>query len=236
MKIPEKELRKIVRAQILAERFDVELIPAARISQCKLEIPPEYSLNQLTLAANDAMAIYGIPGSFCDVINSLIPASKKKGSSTGSPGGSVGNPGEASPERIVLLSSVSEAIGDLNVIFIQGVDSSNPKPDQVDNARQDYNERLSELERQAFETNPRDVANFIVDRTFDGFGDKSDIKSKLSSAGGDNVKKIKALISEAKLLMKTQATKEITIVRGNAIDSQAKSKLDEYQVIVDRTI
>tara|TARA_R100000664_G_C2719735_1_gene113630 strand:- start:47 stop:751 length:705 start_codon:yes stop_codon:yes gene_type:complete len=234
MKIPEKELRKIVRAQILAERFDVELIPAARISACDIKIPSGYNLNSLALAAEDAMNLYGMPGSFCDMISALIP--DKKGGATGSSRGSTGGTDESPPERIVLLSSVSKAIGDRNVVFIRGITSNDPQPAQVDTAMQDYSERLSELNAKEFETDTNSVVDFVVDRIFNQLGEKSDIKRKLRSAEGDDVKKIKALIAEAKVLMKAQATKEITIVRANANDADARRKLSEYQLIVDRTI
>ena len=236
MKIPEKELRKIIRAQILSERFDVELIPAARIEQCDIDIPTEYNLNQLALAASDAMNLYGIPGSFCDIINSLMPE-PKKGSRGSSGSGDESSGGDEPATRIDLLESLKKDLTGTSVLFLPNVNPRTPTPTQVANAQDYFEVKYAFLEEQEItQTIAKDAAREILTNVFKSMGDIRDVDSKLDkvTSRGESAN-IASLVSEAKFIMKQQAKLELTKLRASSnLTSAAKNAIEAYLTEIDR--
>ena len=230
MKIPESELRKIVRAQLLAERFETSSIMPSAIEACKINIPAGYNAESIEVMANDALNIYGMPGSICDLINALIP-DKKRGSGS-SRRGSTASPER--PEAVVLLASVSEALEDVNVLFVEGIDPVNPTQDQVSQAQNDYETKLAELDRKVTETQPKEVAKFIVEDIFSRNGDLSDVRRKIGQVSDqDDTSIVRTLVGEARRIMQLEASRNIQMrISSASAGSDARLALEAYKNVV----
>jgi len=239
VEIDEKHLRSLIRAQILFERFDVDLIPVYQFSKCELKVPASWNRRKAALLVGDLADIYGIPGSFCTMLSAMIPGnyeeSKKKKSRSGDDTG--GTAGE-DPEKIEMLVSVKESLEGKNTVFLPGINTQSPNETEnvshYNLAKEDFKTKLDTVDGLRGTQNLSTAASVIVRDIFRRNGNTSDVESKAKKLKGSNSETsiVGALCDEAKLLMKHQATRELARMRGNTQDTDVRNGIDEYTSFV----
>jgi hypothetical protein len=236
--ISEEKIRKVIKHYlVLSEAFTVDEIPLIKISDCDLRLPAGKDSAALSKTANDIADLYGVPGSFCAVIASMIP-----GASTGPRSGNRNQDRTraSETEQIEVLSSVKESLQQTDTLFLNNVNHSSKNDPTNANALREaqkkYEEKLGRLGALVTYTDPLDIADKIVDDIFEGYGSGSDVRSKIkkwqSIDGNTDRGIVEYTVGEARTLMRVEAESEIRLFKSSVTNSEVTAAASDYLTFV----
>ena len=240
MKISEKQLRSLIRRQILNEyRSAASDYTAMRWKTCNLDFPDKFirkqgsrSVRQAEKLASTAAKLYGIPGEFCNLFNAIFGDNpeefediKKK------------SPGREQILASMYFTTLNADLVEARTAFIKKIhteqdNDADTKIAAIRSDARDYDGIITKVEA-LHGIQPNDAAqqliNLVVSETSlsNNSSYLKEAKQKIKEREGDNINDqaiTGELIQEMKIIIKKTAN-------ANANDSELREKYDDDSTV-----